>query len=379
MNEKTNNPERVPNKVEREWEEYKKEELELFTPIVNALGYTLDEKQVQIGGERYLLSPHKLVLTGKRTHDDKKVIIKVSTKVTGVAELIHERTCREALSSIDFAYNTFFSPEELLFVQKDNYAIAVTSFIPQDITFIARPLQEQFFLALRAFEAQEGAHATTYGHMKMIDGLFGSRNSGDYLCTFATFHKSAVANSPDNDELREAFVRAEKFLSENSATIERYCGFLTHHDFVPHNLRVVGRDIYLLDNTSIDFANKYEGWARFINFMTQFNPELEKSLVEYVRRNRSEEEYLCLRLMRVYKLGFLLKFRTESVSKTSGDMLLLAKLRITFWLHAFTSVLDDTYLPREEVEAFVAKQGTLRSKDEQERQKEISLRQQVSM
>ena len=39
--------------------------------------------------------------------------------------------------------------------------------------------------------------------------------------------------------------------------------------------------------------------------MVHHNPDLEKILSEYVRANRGEEEYLSLRLMRVYKLGFL--------------------------------------------------------------------------
>ncbi len=365
----------TPSEEEAAWEQYKKQEFAVLSPIIEDLGFALDEKQVQIGGERYLLSPHKLVLTGIRIKDNKRVILKWSSSETGMRELEHERICRSALGSINFAYNTFFSPEELLYVKTDTYAISVTSFIPQDITFIARPLEEQFFLALRAFEAQEGAHATTYGHMNMISNVFGARNANDYIQAFETFYTAALSNDPDNKELHEVFAKARAFLSENKVTIERYSGFLTHHDFVPHNLRVVGRDIYLLDNTSIDFANKYEGWARFINFMTQFNPELERALAEYVRNNRSKEEFLCLRLMRVYKLGYLLKFRTESLKKTSGDMHQLAQLRITFWLHALAAVLNDSYLPDEEVRTFVGRQESLRSQDEIERQKEISARQ----
>ena len=192
--------------------------------------------------------------------------------------------------------------------------------------------------------------------------------------TFEDF-VGAIVKNDENKELHKTLIEARSFLSDNKLTIERYTGFLTHHDFVPHNLRVVGHDIYLLDNTSIDFANKYEGWARFINFMTQFNPELERALTEYVRHNRSEEELLCLRLMRVYKLGFLLKFRTESLTKTSGNMHVLARLRITFWQHALSAVLHDSYLSKEEVDEFVRKQESLRSNEEVERQKEISARQ----
>ena len=83
-------------------------------------------------------------------------------------------------------------------------------------------------------------------------------------------------------------------MEEHRTVIERYSGFLTHNDFVPHNLRVSGKEVYLLDYSSMLFGNKYESWARFLNFMIHHNRPLELALANYVRTNRGEEEYLEL-------------------------------------------------------------------------------------
>ena len=48
-------------------------------PMLEQLGFILDTTQVHTGGERYLMSGHKLVLTGRRTSDNKRVVIKVSS------------------------------------------------------------------------------------------------------------------------------------------------------------------------------------------------------------------------------------------------------------------------------------------------------------
>jgi hypothetical protein len=162
---------------------------------------------------------------------------------------------------------------------------------------------------------------------------------------------------------------AGAFLTDHAVNIERYTGFLTHTDFVPHNLRIGSGYMYLLDHTSLRFGNKYKSWGRFVNYMTLYNPELESALVEYVRKNRSAEEYEALRLMRVYKLGFLLAFYERSYGKTMGDVQELARIRIAFWTQALKAVLADTQLSKETIEAYKENRNRLRSDEEKQRQK----------
>ncbi len=352
------------------WEKYRKEELKGVLPIITKLGFVLDEEQVQTGGERYLMSGHKLVLIGHRIRDGKRVVIKVSSYPDGIGDIERERNARMTLNILDFALRTFFSPEEILFTSEGLYVISITAFVEQDRPFLTRPLSEQFFLALRAFETQEGVHATTSSHAATIKEIFGLVTADDYLHSFKEFQESTATYDPSNAELKEVMMRAWEFLSSHRTTIERYCGFLTHHDLSLHNFRVVGHDIHLLDHTSIYFGNKYEGWARFLNFMTQYNPALEKMLQEYVRQNRGEEEYLSLRLMRVFKLGLLLQFHTHALSKTSGNLAAITRLRVTFWTEALAAILADSTLSEARVTLFVEQQEALRSEDEKKRNEE---------
>lgn len=365
-----------------DWEKYRDTERKALEPILTDLGYSIDDKQVHTGGERYLMAGardvggggRKLVLTGRRMKDEQRVIIKASSNPAGIKEIERERASRILLHTLNFAQYAFSSPEELLYVKKAGCLIFITSYIEEARTFIEHELHEQFFLALHAFETQEGVHATTYSHAQTVKETFGMVGAANYLSLFEKFHANAIASDPDNARLREVFARASKFLQENRTLIERYSGFLTHSDFSPQNLRVHNRTLYLLDYASIYFGNKYESWARFINFMTQHNPALEKMLIEYVRQNRGEEEYLSLRLMRVYKLGFLLQFWTDSLAQTEGDLHELVRLRVSFWTETLCAVLDDIPVPEELVHSYLIRQALLRSEEEKARQREILAR-----
>ncbi len=355
----------------KEWENYKEHELRGVRPILEKHGYVLDIEQLHTGGERYLMSGKKLVLTGYYKKGGNRVVIKVSSSPAGIKEILRERACRTIIQTIDFAYRAFFLPEEILFIEKNGYTISITAYIEQAQHFIDRPLEEQFFLALRAFEMQEGAHITTYAQEKSIRDSLGVRDAEQYISSFEEFKKNVQVTDPTNIHLISVFEEATKFLKQGTLFIEQYSGFLTHSDFVPHNLRISNNTLYLLDHTSLYFGNKYEGWARFINFMVHHNPELEHLLMTYVRQNRSADEYLTLRLMRVYKLGFLLQYYTGTLEKTSGDMQKLMRLRLAFWTRVLEAVLDDKHLPNESVCSFLEEQSTLRSEEEKKRQKEI--------
>ncbi len=258
-----------------------------------------------------------------------------------------------------------------MYTSVDGYTISVTAYLEQSQNFLARPLKEQFALALRALEAQEGVHATTYGHAKIIQNAFGMWSAEEYLQSFLDLERKIRESDPSNGTLQQTLRRAQAFFEENRETIEQYCGFLTHTDFVPHNLRVQGGDIYLLDHPSLKFGNKHESWARLCNFMMLYNPPLEQALLQYVRDNRSPEEYLSLRLMRVYKLVFLLSFHTGNLAKTIGDLHTLTEERVAFWTQALEAVVADKPLGGTVIQNYQHKRDHLRSPEEKKRQQEL--------
>lgn len=354
--------------TKRAWDEYCQKELNDVKPILNKLGFTLDETQVHIGGERYLISGKKLVLAGQRVGDDKKVIIKVSSDVNSSAEIIREQKSRKILGNINFAYHIFLSPEEIMFKKQNGFTILITSFIEKKSTFLELPFTEQFFLALKSFEAQEGVHATTYAHAKVIENVFGIMNSDDYIKMFKKYRETIMEMFGENEKIKTILAKAEEFLAANKNIIEQYCGFLTHSDFVPHNIRVNGREIYLLDHSSLRLGNKYDGWARFINFMTLYNRPLEIALCDYVKKNRSEGETLSLHLMRIYRLTELMWYYTERLEKTSGDNYILSKKRIEFWTSVLEATLDNKLVSEKIIREYESERNGLRSEEESKRQ-----------
>lgn len=357
------------------WEEYRERELAGLLPVLTELGFELEKTQPHTGGERYLMqavtttSGRKLILIGQRRRDGKRVVIKATSDENGASELEHERTCRQILREINFAYKTFLSPEEILFTKKRGYVISIQAFIEQKCAFLERPLKEQFSLALKSFEAQESAHAATYGHMRLIKKTFGSMNAENYVQSFANFKKN-ILSSPrtHHGEAEQTLNEAEKLLRSNKETMEQYSRFLTHTDFVPHNIRVVGEDIYLLDHSSIRFGNKYEGWARFCNFMALYNPPLEKALVQYVKDNRSPEESLSLRLMRIYRLGEIIWYYTKTLDKSLGNLLVLNQKRVEFWSRVLQSMLKNENVPENVLKDYKAVREQMRSEEEKRRQ-----------
>lgn len=369
MNEKDN---------KKEWERYCLNELEKVMPILVSLGFSIEKNQPHIGGERYLMTGRrdvggggkKLVLIGKNNRDDSRVIIKLSSDKEGIKEIEQERKSRQILGEIDFAYRTFFMPEEVLYKKEGRYLLFITKYVEQDRTFISRDLDEQFFLALRAFETQEGVHATTYSHAEVIKKAFGNVDAEDYFKFFLLFINNVKKDNP-NKKIIGIMEKGLTFLKDHKHVIDRYCGFLTHSDFVPNNMRVKDNNVFLLDHASIYFGNKYESWARFINFMVHHNSALEKALVNYIRNNREKDEYLSLRLMRVYKIGFLLQFYSKSLKLASGNSKKITLLRLDFWSYVMDRTINDEEIERKVVINFTKKEDSLRSVDEIKRQKEM--------
>lgn len=357
------------------WQRYCASEIETVTPILQALGFTLDAQQPHIQGERYLMQAvttaagRKLILLGNRNSDGMRVVIKVSRDPGGIEEIRHERVCRGVLHKINFAYNTFFSPQELLFKKRQDFLISIQEFIEQDRTFLERPTPEQFSFALTAFKAQEGARATTNKHRRTIAKTFALRDQAVYLQKFAEFQDAIGRTLPENTNLQKTLAQAGEALHSGATTIEQYGDFLTHTDFVPHNFRIRNDRLFLLDHSSLTFGNKYEGWARFVNFMTLYNPELEQALLQYVRDNRSEGEIESLRLMRMYRLGEILYYYSDKLQYSEGNLLKLNKARIQFWADILRAVINDSKPPASLIETYKAKRDALRSDDEKTRQK----------
>lgn len=360
-----------------QWKEYSAREIATLLPLLERYGFTLEREQPHMGGERYLMqaittaSGKKLILLGKRNSDGKRVVLKATSDPSGIRELEHERLCRKVLHTIRFAYGTFTSPEEILFHKKNGFVLSVQAFIEQESTFLQRPLRDQFFLVLKAFKAQESAHATTYGHMQTVQKTFGSIDAGTYLQNFSTFKKNILAGAPAQKELSSILAKAEDILAANKKTVAQYEGFLTHTDFVPHNFRISNGSMYLLDYSSLRFGNKYEGWARFLNFMTLYNPELEKLLTQYVRDNRTPEESVSLHCMRIYRLGEIIWYYTKTLSQSTGNLLTLNTERITFWSEVLKAILEEKEVPQGVLEAYKKKRERLRSEDEKLRQKSL--------
>ncbi len=351
------------NNAAQEWDQYVARELANLKPLLIEWGVTLETEQPHISGERYLLqsthdvgeSGRKLILTG--TLKGQKVIIKATSEPSGKREIAAERAARRTIQSLPFSYHLFTAPKELHFAE-GAITVSVTEFIEQESTFLARTLAEQFALALQALKTQEGAHATTYSHIKTIKHAFGSTNAAKYLACAAIF-----AGSDNGPDLRLLEARRDR--------IEQYCGFLTHSDFVPHNLRIRGGEIYLLDYASIHFGNKHESWARFMNFMMLYNPALEQALGQYIRDNRTLEESESLQAMRVYKLLFLLHFYRTSLPSTEGPAHALTEARIKFWTEALHAVRIGKVLAQSSLDTYTKTRDSLRSDDEKKRQRNL--------
>ncbi|HVW82857.1 MAG TPA: hypothetical protein VHC68_02870 [Candidatus Paceibacterota bacterium] len=356
------------------WEAYVGRELAGLRPILAREGYALDAAQPHLAGERHLHravtteSGRKLILLGARA-DGSRVVIKATSDPESKQELIHERERRAELNKINFAYELFASPRELFFGSRGSYLISVQEFIEQERPYLARPLKEQFAYALGAFKAQEGAHATTYGHRRRIERVFGRLEARDYLRNSDSF-KDGIAVALSNDTRPATLIaRTAAVLRENTGVLEQYGDFLTHTDFVPHNFRIKDGQIYLLDYSSLRFGNKYEGWARFLNFMALYNPPLTRALEEYVRKNRTQEESAALHAMRLYRLSELIWYYARNLPHTEGDLRRLTEARVAFWADMLEAALEDRELPQERIDAYTELRDALRSEDEKERQK----------
>lgn len=365
------------NLTQETWQTYCQEELDRLEPILTKHNLTLQTEQPHLKGERFLMQNAttaggvKLILFGN-TADGSRVVIKATRNPNGQEELRHERRCRDVLHKLKFAAEVFHTPPELAWIEEDDFVVSVQLFIDQISTFLERPLEEQFTFALAAFKAQEGTHATTNSHHKLIAGIYEERHSDTYLAQFKKFANETKATLPEATQLHELLAKTHTTLTEQARTIEQYTGFLTHTDFVPHNIRIdASGTMFLLDHSSLTFGNKHEGWARFINFMTLYNPPLARWLTKYVADNRSPEENRSLKLMRLYRLCELVWYYQNKLPLSTGNLYELNYARVFFWADVLKYVLDDKEIPPELIVTYENTRDALRSADEKERQKDL--------
>ena len=358
---------------EGQWNEYLVRELPQIADLLKPYHITLSPDQPHIKGERFLMQAlttiggKKLILLGIDLKTNERVVIKVANDTEGKHELCHERLCRKMLNAMKFSYETFHSPQELIFIEKNNYVIYVSAYIPQSCSYLERPLEEQFTFALRAFKSQERTRATTAKHFSQIKRVYGSRNSSNYLAMAKAFLSTNVQKDAPETSIA-TLSRAAQHLEQHLPHIEQYCGFLTHTDFVPHNIRIADDTLYLLDFSSLRFGNKHESWARFLNFMTLYNPDLEQLLITYVEQNRSYEERESLQLMRMFRLMEIITYYVTTCEKSAGDLLQLNKARIDFWRQVLEAELSNNRVDRSIVSTYTNTRDALRSGAEKERQ-----------
>mgnify|MGYP001586072084 CR=1 FL=1 len=346
-------------------------ELKGISDILAPLGFSLDEQQLHIGGERYLMMKNKMVLTGIRNSDKLKVVIKVSNHPDGKKEIETEKKSRDTLQSLSFASDTLSMPEEIYYSTQRGYLIFITRFISQEKVFVDHDLEDQFFMILRAFEAQEAFHMTTFEHEQSINKTFQVWLAKDYLRSFKEI-SAKIGSKFKETELAQLLSECFDFIKKNEEIIEKYSNYLTHTDFVPHNFRISKGMIYMLDGSAVQFGNKHEGWARLLNYMVIHNPNLEKLLLKYIEDNFGQEEYLNLKLMRIYKIAFLISYYVQSLSKTEGDLHKLTMARIDFWFAILKSIIHESPLDQKILDSYIKERDSLRSEEEKKRQKEFA-------
>ncbi len=338
--------------------------------IARQRGYIFDETQLHVGGEREILSPNKFVLTG-RDADDRRIVVKCAREKEAILEIEQEHAMRNVVKKIHFAEEVLLVPKELYYDHIGDYTILVTEFIEQDQILADYPIRDQFFMVLQTLEAQESFHATTHEHDKLLRDTFTTYTADRYLEDFKTFIENSKAVS-DFPHLTILLERGYQVLFENRLNIERHTGYLIHTDLVPHNIRIHDRTIYLLDFVSFKYGNKYESWARIANYLVKEDPELETLIEKHVLKERGESEYHVFKLMRMYKVGFLLNFYIRALTKTEGDLHELTRVRIQFWTSVLESLLESRPIIEDIRNTYLGSRNALRTEEEKARQREFS-------
>lgn len=358
--------------MKNNWQEFVQQEIDYFTPILNDLGFTIDDDQPHTKGERGSFRAKKIILLGSHKSNNKQVVIKCARYEEGINELLEEKQARENIKKIDFAYHEFLEPDETYFNSNKNYTIQITEFIREEVRFTERDPKQQFDIIYRSFVVQEGIHAVTRKHNKQILEYFKVYNFEDYRKQVFICKEKVTDFLGSGLDLLE---NTEREILQNKYRINQYCGFLTHTEFVPHNFRVRDNQVYLLDHSAIIIGNKHDGWARFLNWAVLHAPIIEKWFEEYFKINRSLEEQESLRLMRLVRLFELAAHHSKIYFASAKDKNLelkeLSQKRVYFWLEVMKAVFENREVDRQIVEDYKNDRDSLRTQSEKERQQVI--------
>lgn len=337
--------------------------------IKQQINLELENDQPNIKGERFLMSGKKVVLIGR--YNNMRAVIKYSNDKDGIAEMKSERENKKKFLNLDFIKSKFSFPPELFWYNSGGKAILISEFIEQGASFISMPNSAQFKIIIKLLESLEGVYIITSSHLKQVNKLKDTKNISDYINQYDTWMNTVKSLRGSDKELMNLLQIGKDKLAANYENLRMTSNYLTHTDLVPHNFRYRDGEIYFLDHTSLTFGNKYENWARMINFMSIYNRELESNLVEYIKRNRRGEEYKAFRAIRYYKLLQLIEYNAKSYEKSEGDLKKLCESRIKLFKRIFAATLNDTQLSLEHHTEFIKDLESYRAKDEIERQKSI--------
>jgi len=351
--------------------------IDSVAPTLAKAGFALDseDNQVHIGGERALISRDKLVLKGWRISDASRVIIKASASLAGIREIERESACRRCLAEINRSFQSpiFFYPDELGFLQEDDLCISVIEYVDQDMRFLDRPLEEKLHLSLSALHAQE---RVTVGAVKNLAGVadrFGTITANTYLREFKAHLKNALTYFPQNLVLRSNLEHADTFFRERLCHVREHHGFLIHSDFVPNNFRVIGSEFYYLDLGAFRFGNRYESWARYLNWLMVWDCRLEAVLVDHINEGRGREHHASLSAMRAFNIGFLIQMYSKLLPEVQENARLhaLQSGRLNLWTSALIALIHGDHMPEQTALEFAQFQESLRSEHERRRQMEM--------
>ena len=326
---------------------------------------TLDDSQPHIGGERALLSPGKLVLMAKTT-TNQPVVVKYSITPAGAKEISQEAKIRRLFEELPFSEQRFLLPRILLHETSHSNNFLVSEFISQTQVLQDYSLEQQFFMSIQSLENQETFHTTTNEHSTYIRDHFEALTTKTYLQSLNDMIAAIIQQRPT---LAPLLTAVQNSFYEHKSIINTFGSYLVHTDFVPHNFRITNNQFYLLDYVSFRIANKYESWARYINFMELHQPVLARLLVSYLQEDRNEHEFTAFWLLRLYRLVFLLNYYCSIFEKTDDDLHVLTEARIVFFCYLLKNIYNKTSIPEELVTNYTKTRDGLRTETEKERQR----------
>lgn len=352
------------------WEQKINKELPIIEALVLDLGYKLDAIQPNLMGEKFLMKVDKFILSATRIKDNKKVIIKISKDKAGIKEIKNDRAASQNLKNLSFAKDTIKVAEEIFFKKVGDYQVYIVEFLEQKDSLMKLPLEEQFYITLRAFDILENIYLSTKEHKKLVKDKFPILKAEDYLKRFLKYRDdiNKILNDP---EVNEKVSFAKNVFKQNLDIVKKFENFLVHEDFVQQNFRLQNGVLYFIDHEALQFGNLYETQARFLNFMMVHSPKLEKKYLEYFKQQNRPDKELALRMMRLFKCTQLLDYYAKSLEKSRGNEYKLSKVRFDFYLDVLENLSNNTPVHDSLVTEYENTRNSLRSKEEVERQKLI--------